>query len=1000
MRPVHLKFSGLRSYRQEASIDFTDLNLVGIIGDTGAGKSTIIEALSLALYAKKTWEGGGSVVPLHTKSVNTMRIEFKFHIDGHDWIVVRSRSQNTTASIDKLTSPTGGGPNVDGAKNVTDKIEKLLGLDHKQFLSVIVLPQGRFDTLLTATKTDRDKILTSILGLDEIVTTREAIATVRAAWEPKTLSLRAQRKMYPQLPAAELAEAQTAIRAKTIEHEALRDAIAAGAALETARSGLRQTGIDLKRAIEALPAIDQVALRRLTECAQLAEELSSQHVKAAEIEKQSDGIVSVLQIKYDDLIGDVTVPQMIEAKTQLNSTAGRFAADLLAATEARTAHAALVDQAPTEIVDPQIVQGEAAARTALHGAEINVEATKGAIARGRSAWVRGEKVRVQVATTEELIAQKATAVEAARTTASSASTALEQATQIVESCAEALQRSKVLNAVAEIAAQCVAGDDCPICEQNIPSTFTPPIRASDDNLDMNVKSAKQAYKECESTSKEATRLLNQAETNLVRLTQELATHLEEASKAVELGLTHGADMAAQDEASALKFLTVLVDDRIAELESAKDVANNAQIALTEAKVAIGHKQATYKDRLTATASQAAETEKRVDAHHRLLNELPETLRPARTTTESIIEKATELDRAINSATVIATQLVDARSSATAAQVALAEITARNATEVAAPINGIVSALNNRNARINELCVMISEADASSNVATTPDLDSNDKPFVLVTKAAGLTSHHQTVEARAIDVGVRLRAQHSESETAIATLVKKFQCADIDELRAKSGSNQTQLEHAVMHARKLETDAATALHLDAFLAVAEPFVANLAILVEALKDKQFIGYLVKTRETQLLSEATRRLKSITNGRFGFGADFTTVDIASGEQRTSDTLSGGERFQAALALALALVEITTRNGGHLNAIFIDEGFGSLDANALDGALGTLNKIAGSGKLVALISHLTQVADNVDQVLRVTKTETHGSHIEHLNLEAIERLLNDDARSGLTG
>jgi exonuclease SbcC len=58
MRPVRLGFAGLRSYRAPAEIDFTGLELFAIIGDTGAGKSTIIEALSLALYGRKTWSGG------------------------------------------------------------------------------------------------------------------------------------------------------------------------------------------------------------------------------------------------------------------------------------------------------------------------------------------------------------------------------------------------------------------------------------------------------------------------------------------------------------------------------------------------------------------------------------------------------------------------------------------------------------------------------------------------------------------------------------------------------------------------------------------------------------------------------------------------------------------------------------------------------------------------------------------------------------------------------
>jgi DNA repair protein SbcC/Rad50 len=1000
MRPIHLTFSGLRSYRQEATIDFTDLNLVGIIGDTGAGKSTIIEALSFALYAKKTWEGGGTVERLHTKTVNTMRIEFKFHIDGHDWIVTRARSQNSTLPIDKLTSPTRGGPDVDGAQPVTDRIKKLLGLDHKQFLSVIVLPQGRFDTLLTASKPDRDKILTSILGLDEIVSTREAIAAVRSEWEPRTQSFRAQRNQFPPQPAVNLAQAHAAVRTKTIEHQTLQEAIVVGAALETTREKVRQAGTNLGKAIESLPPSDEDAPLRLTECAQLEEKLNDERIAAAETEKQSADLAHKFQSTYNELIGEVTVSQMIEAKTQLISVADRYAADSDAATEAITAHEALLDQIPSQVVDAEIVSEEASTRATLQGAESTVEAAKRAVENGRSAWAKSETVRGQLATTKNQIVQLTADVDAARTSADSAVDAQAQAASKVDKCIEALQHSKVLNAVAEIAAQCVAGDDCPICEQTIPATFTPPAQAKADDLDIDIKNAKQTLKECESKSKDVTRILNETETNLSRAKQDLATFTEEAAKASETASNIGIDISAKDEASAIQTLTITHARSVAEFESAKAIANNSQIALNQAQAAIAHQHQTYNDRLAIAARQATETGKRVHAHKKMLNGLPAALRPESTDTESIMEKASQIERTLSNAAEVDQQLVDAKKAVASAQIALAGISTRIATEVTAPSDRIISALNNRNVRVQELCTTIREADETATIVAPDGLDPLDNAFDLATKAVELTSQHQNVEAFATNLRTQLRQQFADNESAIAKLNAELQCTNFDELRAKSGSIKTELQHATANVLKLEADVVVTTSLDRYLTIAEPFIANLTILGEALKEKQFIGYLVKTRENQLLSEATRRLKWITNRRFGFGEDFTIVDIASGEARTPDTLSGGERFQAALALALALVEITTRGGGNLNAIFIDEGFGSLDANALDGALGTLNKIAGSGKLVALISHLTQVADNVDQVIRVTKTDTHGSQIEHLDPEAIERLLADDTRNGLTG
>ena len=154
-----------------------------------------------------------------------------------------------------------------------------------------------------------------------------------------------------------------------------------------------------------------------------------------------------------------------------------------------------------------------------------------------------------------------------------------------------------------------------------------------------------------------------------------------------------------------------------------------------------------------------------------------------------------------------------------------------------------------------------------------------------------------------------------------------------------------------------------------------------------------------REAELLAEASRRLRDITGDRFGFVEDFRVANIASGQIRSPDALSGGERFQASLALALALVEIASRGGGRLDAVFVDEGFGSLDSNALDVALDTLGKVAGAGKTVALISHLRSVAEYVDTVMLVTRDDVHGSRMRTLSEDERDRLLADDIRSGLT-
>jgi exonuclease SbcC len=108
--------------------------------------------------------------------------------------------------------------------------------------------------------------------------------------------------------------------------------------------------------------------------------------------------------------------------------------------------------------------------------------------------------------------------------------------------------------------------------------------------------------------------------------------------------------------------------------------------------------------------------------------------------------------------------------------------------------------------------------------------------------------------------------------------------------------------------------------------------------------------------------------MTGARYGFSSDFQIVDRMGDLPRDAKTLSGGETFLASLALALGLLEVAGRGGGRLDALFLDEGFASLDGGAIDEALSELERVAGRGRLVAVVSHLKAVAERIDDVLYV--------------------------------
>jgi exonuclease SbcC len=140
----------------------------------------------------------------------------------------------------------------------------------------------------------------------------------------------------------------------------------------------------------------------------------------------------------------------------------------------------------------------------------------------------------------------------------------------------------------------------------------------------------------------------------------------------------------------------------------------------------------------------------------------------------------------------------------------------------------------------------------------------------------------------------------------------------------------------------------------------------------LNDGKFVKFVVERRQKALLAVASTILQSMTRNHYGFAADFRVVDMVTNQARPVETLSGGETFLASLALALGLVELAGRSGGRVDSLILDEGFASLDTSALTCALDELERRAGSGKLVALVSHLGAVADMAPEVLYVLQRD----------------------------
>ena len=159
-----------------------------------------------------------------------------------------------------------------------------------------------------------------------------------------------------------------------------------------------------------------------------------------------------------------------------------------------------------------------------------------------------------------------------------------------------------------------------------------------------------------------------------------------------------------------------------------------------------------------------------------------------------------------------------------------------------------------------------------------------------------------------------------------------------------------------------------------------------IMLETYVQTAYFDRILVRANTRLMAmtdgqyELERR-RSAENNRSQSGLDLEVIDHYNGSRRSVRTLSGGESFLASLALALGLSdEIQSAAGGvQLDAMFIDEGFGSLDEETLHQAVRALSGLAESRRLVGIISHVSELKEQIDRQIVVTKDRSGGSRAE---------------------
>ncbi len=209
MRPITIIMEGFSTFLDRTEVDFSGVDLVALVGPTGSGKSSIIDAMTFALYGSVSrYNDARLVAPVIHQRANEARVRLDFEVGGRVYTAVRvvrrgkaDRATTREARLEQLTEIDEDASPVlaSGAKELTEAVEQLLGLDFTQFTRTVVLPQGDFAEFLTDDPASRQRLLRRLLDIEVYARMgTQARETAKAAGQQAEV-LEAQLARYPDI---------------------------------------------------------------------------------------------------------------------------------------------------------------------------------------------------------------------------------------------------------------------------------------------------------------------------------------------------------------------------------------------------------------------------------------------------------------------------------------------------------------------------------------------------------------------------------------------------------------------------------------------------------------------------------------------------------------------------------------------------------------------------------------------------------------------------------
>ena len=913
MRPLKLTIAGFGPYAGIQQLDFSSLGRSGlylISGDTGAGKTTIFDAITFALFGAASGDSrtADMLRSKYAKAEDPTFVELTFSYHDKEYTVRRnpgyerpkSRGTGTTKQIANAQFTYPDGRVITTLTEVDRAVREVIGLTREQFSQVCMISQGEFRKLLQADTKERQRIFRDIFGTGLYVTLQEELkikaneiraqrdqagASVRqyiegiVCHEDSLHALEVKKARNGELP---IDEVQTLLNSLLQEDTAQQEAQeqAAGqidANLEELVSQLTKA----KACLTAKAALEhklQEESEKSASLEQLSAQLAAAQATLPEQERLGRQVteLELLLPSYDEL--DAKVKDHVMKDGALACTAEELETE-------QQRHSALSEELNALKEERQALESTSAEREKLQRQK-------------QSLAERCEKFQALISSFDKLERAQAILEELQRAylTAEAASSQLLQ---------EYDRKSKAFlkEQAGIIASTLTVGAPCPVCGSVEHPHLASVSKAAPTEAE--VQKAKQDYEEAQKKTEAAS--------------GKASTQRGVISAAVEVLSKDSADLLGETPFEEIPAAS----SRQIELLTTQIQEIDAQIAFAVEREA-----------------RKAAIDQLIPQRERALTECETTLSRARERSAALSSALAELDRQIDA---LRSKLSFPNKAAAAAQ----------KSALSGQLEALKSTLRQTEAA-HSLCreeltaihAAIEQLRAQASELPSLDLQAlNEQKDALTAQRAAFTAALKEIHTRL--------TRNTSAQQSIASKVQEM----------------SNLETRYTWVKALSDTANGDLS------------GKDKIMLEAYVQTAYFDHILERANLRLRKMSggqydLERRKAAANQRDKSGLELDIIDHINTTRRSVNTLSGGEAFLASLALALGLSdEVQMSTGIQLDTLFIDEGFGSLDSEALNKAYLTLAGLTEGSRLVGIISHVDSLKEKIDNQI-VVKKERSGS------------------------